>query len=393
MNKRVPFALVGVLAVAVAALAASGVASARTTAGISCSSGMKVGFVSPLTGGGGLQGQEQLEWGQYAVKTLARPLGLKITLVPFDTPVEQGPTPAQAAAEKFAGDKSIVAVVLATPSFNVAASSETYNQAGIVQVSPSATRTDLTQGPVAQREAAPSFFRVVPGDYVQGPSDARFMIDKLHAKKVVIFDFQETYSVGLADAVQAALQKAGVSTIRLSAPNTTTDYSSYVTRVPNDADLVFFPTQNPGYAQSFAQQLIEQGKKAKLFGADGTNDPTQFSVAGSYLSAFAPDITAIPTDKSLIAGWKTDNPGKPVGSFGPPSYLAVDVVLHAIKLTCAADHGRLVRANVIKQMRKVEIGNSILGGTFSYSPKSNDPHNAKFYVYQIQPNGSYKLVG
>jgi hypothetical protein len=39
------------------------------------------------------------------------------------------------------------------------------------------------------------------------------------------------------------------------------------------------------------------------------------------------------------------------------------------------------------------ITNWILGGTFRFSTKSNDPLNAKFYIFQIQANGSYKLVG
>jgi hypothetical protein len=72
---------------------------------------MKIGFVTPLTGGAGFLGQEQLTWAKYAVKTLARPLGLKITLVPGDTPVEQGPAPAQALAQKFVADKSVVAIL------------------------------------------------------------------------------------------------------------------------------------------------------------------------------------------------------------------------------------------------------------------------------------------
>jgi len=72
-------------------------------------------------------------------------------------------------------------------------------------------------------EATPAFFRVVPGDYVQGPSDANFMVTKLHVKKVVVLDFQEPYSLGLADAVEATLKAKGVAVTRLSAPNTTTD--------------------------------------------------------------------------------------------------------------------------------------------------------------------------
>ena len=45
--------------------------------------------------------------------------------------------------------------------------------------------------------------------------------------------------------VETALEGAGVTTSALSAPNTTTDYSAYVTKVPSDADVVFFPTQKP----------------------------------------------------------------------------------------------------------------------------------------------------
>ena len=51
------------------------------------------------------------------------------------------------------------------------------------------------------------------------------------------------------------------------------------------------------------------------------------------------------------------------------------------------------RRDVVRNVKKVVIPNSILGGTFRFSTKSNDPLNAKFYIFQIQSNGSYKLVG
>jgi len=166
-----------------------------------------------------------------------------------------------------------------------------------------------------------------------------------------------------------------------------------VTKVPSDADVVFFPTQKPPDAQTFAQQLIEQGKKAKVFGGDGSNAPAQFKVPGSYVSNFAPDITGIPADKAIVAGWKKDNPGKTVGSFGPPSYGAAQIMLTAIHLACVQGHGTITRASVFHKMKSVKIANWILGGSFKFSTKTNDPLNAKFYIFQIQPNGSYKLVG
>jgi branched-chain amino acid transport system substrate-binding protein len=368
--------------------------SSASSAKISCSAPFKLGFATPVTGGAGFIGSEQVTWAKLGVKLLAPKLGLKVSLVVGDTPVEQGPSVAQSVAQKFISDPKVLAVIGPSTSGGVAASSAAYFKAGIAHISPSATRTSLTQG--ANKEATPGFFRVVPGDYIQGPSDANFMITKLHVKKVVLMDFQEPYSLGLADAAGNVLKAKGVDTIRLSAPNTTTDYSSYVTRVPSDADIVFFPTQKPGDAQTMARQLVEQGKKAKVFGGDGSNDPGHFNTPGAYVSNFAPDITGIAADKALITAWKKDNPGKAVGSFGPPTFGAVQVALSAIKLACAQGKGSLPnRRAVIRNVKRVRIAapNWILGGSFRWSTKSNDPLNAKFYIFQIQGNGSYKLVG
>jgi branched-chain amino acid transport system substrate-binding protein len=394
MKKAIGLAL-AILATAIVAASAQGASStaAKAAAGYSCSKTITLPYVTPITGGAGFLGAEQLSWAKYAVKTLAPALGLKVKLVGGDTPVEQGPAPAQTLAQKNVADPSVLIVLGPSTSGAVAASTKTYYAAKLAHISASATRTTLTKPSGGVFDGTPAFFRVVPGDYIQGPSDANFMIKNLHVKKVVIMDFQEPYSLGLASSVDSVLKKAGVSTIRLSAPNTTTDYSAYVTKVPSDANVVFFPTQKPADAQTFAQQLIEQGKKAIMFGGDGSNDPSAFKQPGAYVSNFAPDITGIPADQQLIAGWKKDNPGRAVGSFGPPSYGATQVALMAIAKACKAGHGKATRAAVFHSVKKVTINNWILGGKFRWSTKSNDPLNAKFYIFQIQSNGTYKLVG
>lgn len=394
MRRRVGLVLalaVGATGV-LASTAGAGSASVARSQAVSCKTPLKIAIVTPLTGGAGFIGNEQLTWAKYGVKTLAAKYGLKIQLVTGDTPVEQGPVPAQALAQKYVGDPKVVAIIGPATSGAVAATSKTYFDAGLAHISPSATRTSLTKG--SPREATPGFFRVVPGDYIQGPSDANYMINKLNAKKVVLIDFQEPYSVGLADAAQAVLKAKGVTTIRESTSVKTTDFSSLVTKVPNDADVVFFPSQQPEDAQTFGQQLIEQGKKAKVFGGDGTNSPGKFKLTGSYVSNFAPDISGIPYNKALIAGWKKDNPRATLGSFGPPTYLAVEVALNAIKRACTVGKGQIVnRRDVMYNVKRIFIKNSILGSDFRFSTKSNDPLNAKFYIFQIQSNGTYKLVG
>jgi branched-chain amino acid transport system substrate-binding protein len=399
MKKTKSFPLLAAVAAATA-LAATvsaapvSAATQRSSAGVSCSGTLKIAFVTPLTGGAAFLGQQQTSWAKYAVKTLAPKMGLKIKLLTGDTPVEQGPAPAQSLAQKYVADKTVVGILGPSTSGAVAASSKTYGQAGMLHISPSATRTTLTKGD--NQEATSAFYRVVPADDLQGPTDAKYMINTLKVKNVVVVDFQEPYSLGLAGEVEKALKAAGVTTSHQSIPNTVTDFSSYVTNVPSAADIVFFPTQKPGDAQAFASQLAEQGKKAKVFGGDGSNDPSAFKAAGSYVSNFAPDITAIPGDAAIIAGWKKDNPGKSVGSFGPPSYGATQVLLKAIKAACVKGNGTIAkRSAVLAAVKKVTVDKGwILGGQLKWSKVNvRDPANAKFYIFQIQSDGSYKLVG
>jgi branched-chain amino acid transport system substrate-binding protein len=385
-------ALAAVVAASLAATAGAGSSTVARSQAVNCKGTLKIGIITPLTGGAGFLGQEQLSWTRYALATLPKGLGLKVQLVLGDTPVEKGPGEGLVVAQKMISDSKVVAVIGPATSGAVASASQALFAAGIAHISPSATRTALTYG--AEKQATAGFFRVVPGDNIQGPTDANFMVDKLNAKKVVLIDFQEPYSVGLADAAEAVLKKRGVTTIRQSTSVNTTDFSSLVTRVPSDADIVFFPSQQPPDAQTFGQQLLEQGKRAKVFGGDGTNSPAQFKLNGSYVSNFAPDISGIASSKALIDGWKKANPSAELGSFGPPAYLATQVALNAIKKACDAGKGSMKdRRDVIRNVKKVSLKTSILGGAFRFSTKTNDPLNAKFYVFQIQSNGTYKLVG
>src|SRR5688572_4235203 len=216
--KKLIASVLGLSFVATAVFAAA--ATARTDApttvaapqAVSCKSTLKIAIVTPLTGGAGFLGNAQLSWAKFAVKRLAPGLGLKVQLLTGDTPVEQGPAPAQALAQKYVADQRVVAVIGPATSGAAAATSQTYFAAGVPHISPSATRTSLTKG--TPREGTPGFFRVVPGDFIQGPSDARYMVEKLNVKKVVLIDFQEPYSVGLADAAEAVLKARNVATVR-----------------------------------------------------------------------------------------------------------------------------------------------------------------------------------
>ena len=232
--------------------------------------------MAPLTGDAGFLGVEQLSWAKYAVQVQNKLLGLKVGLYQGDTQLD--PALASTLAQKYVSDPKTMAIIGPSTSSAVQATGPTFAAANLVAISPSATRTSLTIG---SDTAGKSFYRDVPHDGIQGPSDAAYMVNKLKAKKVYIIDDQESYSTGLADAAGAALRAKGVTVIRDSVSQSVTDFSSIVTKVPGDTDVVFLPWQQAPQAQTFAQQMAEQGKKAKIFGSDGTNAPDKFKFPGA----------------------------------------------------------------------------------------------------------------
>ena len=268
------------------------------------------------------------------------------------------------------------------------ATSKVLADAKVIHVTPSATRASFTKGP--SPEATDYFFRVVADDSVQGTVDAKYMIKK-GAKKVTIFDGQEPYSVGLANYAEARLKKGGVAVQRQSTTNSQTDFSSNVTRIPADTDFVFAPLQVAANTNQIAVLLKEQGKKAIVFGGDGDVDPA-FKTPGSLVSNFAPDLSADPTRKAVLDAWKKDNPDRTLSPFGPPSYGAVQAILHSVARVCAKKK-TVSRADVRNKMKVGVIPNWILGGKFRFSTKTNDPLNGGFWLYQIQSDGSLKSLG
>ena len=91
----------------------------------------------------------------------------------------------------------------------------------------------------------------------------------------------------------------------------------------------------------------------------------------------------------MISGYNKKY-GTKWSTFGPPSYVSVQVAATAYKKACA--DGKASRAELLKNIRGVRIANSILGITVSFD-KHGDVPAAKFYVSQIQADGSHKLVG
>src|SRR5919201_3588302 len=296
---------------------------------ISCTKSVTIGMMAPITGPAASIGDDQLHWAQFYVQQWNAKHRLKIKLVQGDTQLD--PSKASVIAQQFASNKSIVAVIGPAGSQEVIASSPILRRAGLVFTSGSATRVSLTDGSLRG-----FFYRVVPNDGVQGPTAADYMSSKLGVKRgtaVMVVDDQESYSTGLADIVEQSLKAKGVNVDRESISQQATDFSSLVAKVTSSTKVVFLPFQLASQAQLFAQQLKAQGKKAIVFGSDGTFDSSKFNVNGSYISFFAPDVTTLPAAKSIVAGFHKQFPGA-TSPFGAPNYVLAQIFSSAITTAC-----------------------------------------------------------
>jgi branched-chain amino acid transport system substrate-binding protein len=391
MKRKSTSALI-LAATAVTALAASGAAPAAPASAkaLSCKSTLKIAVLTPYTGPAAFLGQDQGSWAQLAAKNVGKALGLKVKIIPADSTLD--PAVAATAAQKVIADSQVIGVVGPATSGAAGGTSPAFFAAKLAAVTGSATQAALTKSVGGKPKiATPAFFRVVADDSVQGTRDAKYMVDKLGAKKVAVFDAQEPYSQGLANTVEAYLKLKGVAVQRFSVTNSTTDYSAIVNKIDKDTDVAFTPFQVASNAQAVAVTLREQGKKAVVFGTDGTIDPA-FKFPGSYVSNFAPDLNLDPSKKALVDQWKKANPGRTFSAFGPTSYGATEVILRAAKKACIDNKGSITRQDVLRRIKSVRIKDWILGGSFAWSKKTNDPLNGGFWLFQIQSDGTAKQI-
>jgi branched-chain amino acid transport system substrate-binding protein len=383
-------ALVAALAVAATACGGDdddddGAAAPETESGdtgaamVDC--GGSIGIMGPFTGDVAAIGQEQLNWAKFAVDTFNEEHGTTFELVEGDTQLD--PAQASVVAPQFVDNDAIFAVVGPAGSQEVEAVGGIYADASMAFISPSATATNLT-------EDYETFYRVVPTDADQGPTDATYMVEELGAQNVLIIDDQSSYSTGLADSTTAALEDGGATVTRESVSQDQTDFSSLVSAVSDDTDVVFLPWQVAANAQLFGNQLAEQGKDAVIFGSDGLFSPDDFKIAGSYVSSFAPDITGLddPAIQDMVAAFE-DEYGD-FGTFGPPTFAATTVVMEAATAVCEGGE-EPSREAVLEQMDQTDLAESILGQPIAFTD-IGDIEDATFFIFQVQDDGSYQLV-
>ena len=226
---------------------------------------LSIGFMGAQTGPNAQLGINISNGVELALEQHNAKSGVKqVKLIKYDT--QGDPTQATNQAKKAVTDK-VVAIVGPAFSGESKTADPIFEEAGIPNVSPSATNALLA------KNGWKFWHRVLANDDVQGPGAADFLAKTVGAKTVAVIDDQSDYGKGLADAVRKQLATDGVKVaVNDSINPDSSSFSPTVNKVkPANVDAVYFG----GYysaAGKLVKQLRDGGVQGTFMSGDGTLD-------------------------------------------------------------------------------------------------------------------------
>ena len=247
-----------IVAAAVIALS-SGVAMAQTT--------VTIAHVGPTSGAIAHLGKDNENGAKMAVEELnAKGVtigGQKVTLKLMTEDDAGDPKQGTAVAQKLA-DAKVAGVIGHLNSGTSIPASRIYSDAGIPQISPSATNPDFT------RHGYKTTFRMVADDVHLGGTLGRYAVKELKGKAIAVIDDRTAYGQGVAKEFKKAVEAAGGTVVATEfTTDKATDFNSILTTIKGKkADVVFFGGMD-AVAGPMLRQMKSLGINAKFMGGDG----------------------------------------------------------------------------------------------------------------------------
>lgn len=199
--------------------------------------------------------------------------GCQVEFITFDT--EGDPQKATQIAPQIVDNAKIRGLIGPAFSGETEATGNTFNQAGLVAATASATRVSLSEN------GWKTFVRGLANDGVQGPAVANYLKNNLGYKKICVIDDSTAYGSGLADNIKKTLGDVADESCSGSIKKGDKEFSATVTKISGASpDAVFFS----GYyaeAAPLVQQLRDGGVTATFVSGDGTKDQQFVDQAGN----------------------------------------------------------------------------------------------------------------
>ncbi|HZR68643.1 MAG TPA: branched-chain amino acid ABC transporter substrate-binding protein [Burkholderiales bacterium] len=331
-----------ILACAIAGLAACG--DDKKAAGAKGGATVTIGIAAPLTGPQSHIGKDL----ENAVRLAAEDANAaKVVVggkpVHFEVQAEDDqadPKMAPVVAQKLA-DARVAAVVGHFNSGTTIPASRIYNDAGIPQISPSATNPKYTE------QGFKTAFRVVANDNQQGKVVGEYIARELKSKALAIIDDRTAYGQGVADVVERSAKAAGANVVaREFTTDRSTDFKAILTKIKGTRpDVIFFggiDTQ----AGPMLQQMRGLGIEAQFVGADGIQSTELFKLGGNAVEGTLASFPGLPLERMpqdasfgerYRKKWNQD-----VVLYAPQGYDAFNVFVEAMKRAGSTDPAKFL---------------------------------------------------
>ncbi len=242
---------------------------------------VKLGHAGPLTGNIAHLGKDTENGVRMAI-TEANAKGLsiggkKVKFVLVSEDDAGDPRQATLVAQKMA-DGKVQGLIGHVNSGTTIPASKIYHDAGIPQISPSATNPKYTQ------QGYKTAFRVVTNDAQAGSVMGRYAAQTLKLKNVAVIDDRSAYGQGLADEFLKSAKAAGVAIVSRQFTNDkATDFSAILTAIKaKNPDAIFFGGID-AVGGPMLRQMKQLGIKAKFLGGDGVCSEQMPVLAGEGL--------------------------------------------------------------------------------------------------------------
>ncbi len=228
---------------------------------------VKIGHVGPTSGAIAHLGKDNENGARMAIEELnAKGVMIggkkaKFELLPEDDAGD--PKQGTAVAQKLV-DSKVNGVVGHLNSGTTIPASKLYFDAGIPQISPSATNPKYT------RQGYKTVFRMVADDTQLGGTLGKYAVTTLKAKTVAIIDDRTAYGQGVAEEFEKGVKAAGGKSVgRQFTNDKATDFTAILTAIKaTKPDVVFFGGMD-AVAGPMLRQMKQLGITAKFMGGDG----------------------------------------------------------------------------------------------------------------------------
>ncbi|MDE3009669.1 MAG: branched-chain amino acid ABC transporter substrate-binding protein [Pseudomonadota bacterium] len=310
----------------------------RSESGASGELVVKIGASAPLTGPQANLGKDNENGTRMAIDDLN---GQNITLggrkVRFELVSEDDaadPKTGTIVAQKFA-DQKVNGVIGHLNSGTSIPASRIYSEAGIPQISPSATNPKYTH------QGFKTAFRVMTNDSVQGSEVGRFVAQKLGVRSVAVIDDATQYGQGLASQFEDAAKAAGVTiATHEHTDDKATDFQAILTNIKaRNPDLIYYAGMS-AQGGPMMKQLKALGIASRFMTGDGGCSTEFLHLSGAEGEGAYCSLPGLPLGKMPKgADFKTRFNAKygDIQSYSPYCYDAVMVMVEAMRKADSAD--------------------------------------------------------